>query len=239
MNAEALSLLEFRRRLESQARAAFAALVADTDDVMTTLYTEAPAAQVAVLRQYDVGGLDALGKATLAIDVALALGSVTALKGGLLMPALRPSECLLLLVADNNRAEAVLADVSRAPLAVADWTEPTERCEGLFVDALAAGLKRPPCPDCGARVGAAHRRGCDIARCVSCGGQRLSCDCDDSEGERWSGQWPGVFECRALDWYARRAASGWVPCSADTAGARPDLNRLAFFAAHGYDGLYD
>jgi hypothetical protein len=33
--------------------------------------------------------------------------------------------------------------------------------------------------------------------------------------------------------------TGWVPCRADAAGARPDLNRLIFFRQLGYDGLYD
>src|SRR5437870_2353743 len=33
------------------------------------------------------------------------------------------------------------------------------------------------CHDCGAKPGAKHLDGCDVARCPRCGHQRLSCDC--------------------------------------------------------------
>ena len=51
------------------------------------------------------------------------------------------------------------------------------------------------CPDCGVVGGANHQHGCDVARCKSCGGQVLSCDCKDPGEDKWTGLWPGVKEC--------------------------------------------
>lgn len=35
------------------------------------------------------------------------------------------------------------------------------------------------CGDCGAKVGYFHHWGCDCERCPSCGGQLISCDCEN------------------------------------------------------------
>ena len=35
------------------------------------------------------------------------------------------------------------------------------------------------CGDCGAVKGHVHHWGCDCDRCPACGGQLLSCDCED------------------------------------------------------------
>ena len=45
--------------------------------------------------------------------------------------------------------------------------------------------------------GSKHDDNCDVARCTKCGGQRLSCDCKNGDGDSdiWSGLWPGVMEC--------------------------------------------
>lgn len=171
------------------------------------------------------------------------LRRVDAVKAGWLMPSYSGEcECLVLLIASSGHAEAVLADVHRFPdssPALGEWSAPTVRVEGLFVEALLAGVARS-CPDCGVDVGMRHGVGCDVERCIACGGQRLLCACDahSPEDSAWSGEWPGLAECRARGWYARRAAVGWEPCGAEDEGAREDLNRLEFFRQEGHDGLY-
>lgn len=45
----------------------------------------------------------------------------------------------------------------------------------------------------------------------------------------WSGEWPGMDECREFGWYCRENPDGnpfWVRCEKDEPGAREDLNRL-------------
>lgn len=47
------------------------------------------------------------------------------------------------------------------------------------------------CPDCAVRAGGEHDDGCDVARCLVTGGQRLMCDEDHDCGRQlWSGRWP-------------------------------------------------
>lgn len=83
------------------------------------------------------------------------------------------------------------------------------------------------CPDCGVEPGQAHLEGCDVERCPTCGGQYISCGHTAPHRLPWSGEWPGVAECREFGWYALFSPSdGWVRCGADQSGAHPDLNRL-------------
>ena len=51
------------------------------------------------------------------------------------------------------------------------------------------------CNDCGVATGEVHEVGCDVARCINCGAQALSCDCGNSEEDVWTGLWPGLKEC--------------------------------------------
>jgi hypothetical protein len=51
------------------------------------------------------------------------------------------------------------------------------------------------CHDCGVKPGEKHLENCDVARCLKCGGQRLSCDCEEGAGDVWDGLWPGTKEC--------------------------------------------
>lgn len=56
------------------------------------------------------------------------------------------------------------------------------------------------CPDCGVKPGQAHKRGCDIETCSSCGLQRMSCDCIEHDPlfSRWTGFFPGEIESAYL-----------------------------------------
>lgn len=86
------------------------------------------------------------------------------------------------------------------------------------------------CPDCGVAPGALHLDRCDVERCPCCGGQFFSCACDGKSSMArwpWTGEWPGVRECREFGWYARLVrGQGWVACAADHPEATEDLNRL-------------
>jgi hypothetical protein len=50
------------------------------------------------------------------------------------------------------------------------------------------------CHDCGATVGSKHLEGCDTARCLATGDQRLCCDCGNCGEDIWTGKWPGTDE---------------------------------------------
>jgi hypothetical protein len=90
------------------------------------------------------------------------------------------------------------------------------------------------CPGCGVAPGELHADGCDIERCPYCGSQLISCLCPASEQGvpaddcmPWTGEWPGVSECREFGWYAKRVeGKGWVRCESEEPGACEDLNRL-------------
>lgn len=77
-----------------------------------------------------------------------------------------------------------------------------ELLDGLLKD---AGAGNRPCPDCAVPIGSKHTGGCDVARCLNCGGQRLSCDCEDEkgDGDTWDGYWPGTKECYNKKYVAR------------------------------------
>lgn len=87
------------------------------------------------------------------------------------------------------------------------------------------------CPDCYVPAGIVHVDGCDVARCLLTGQQRLlhvlgGVD-HDCGRQVWIGEWPGVAECREFGWWSRwDEGSGWVSCASDAPGATEDLNRL-------------
>lgn len=117
------------------------------------------------------------------------------------------------------------------------------------------------CHDCGVMPGGCHHSGCDLERCSSCLRQWISCGCEDHDPTkaRWTGEYPGKAECRALGFWCRdfhgdgsvvtgenpinwdkefqwedetgkpRRIKFHVPCKADDPGAHEDLNRLAVY----------
>lgn len=95
------------------------------------------------------------------------------------------------------------------------------------------------CHDCGAEPGDLHTPGCDVERCPNCGGQLISCGCRphtllENVPRRmpWTGEWPGLAECRELNLWCvlNQNGPGWVPCHKDHPGASEDLNRLIIVA---------
>lgn len=84
------------------------------------------------------------------------------------------------------------------------------------------------CPFCGVDIGELHIEGCDVERCPDCGGQYISCDCEEIYEERiiWDGNWPGTKECQEYGWYSKMGKNGWEPCSKDDPEASENLNRL-------------
>lgn len=112
---------------------------------------------------------------------------------------------------------------------------------------------RERCPDCQVAIGEAHQEGCDVARCMLYGEQRLghemmggrpivikmgdmfTLDVDpagahDCGAQVWSGRWPGEMECEAFGWWAYFAPNSdpsFVQCGPDHPDAVLDLNRLA------------
>lgn len=90
----------------------------------------------------------------------------------------------------------------------------------------------PSCHDCGAAPGTPHQGGCDTARCMQTGRQRIACSARHDCGQDiWTGEWPGVAECREFGWYGRwageRLSGPWSRCGPGEPGATEDLNRLA------------
>lgn len=106
------------------------------------------------------------------------------------------------------------------------------------------------CPDCHVAPGETHVSGCDVERCSSCHGQWIGCDCEDHDpkASAWTGEWPGVVECRERGWYSVflpergecvRHMGAWWPCTADYPDAGEDLNRWTVFIMSGTDPFKD
>jgi len=98
------------------------------------------------------------------------------------------------------------------------------------------------CPGCGVEVGSEHEPACSVEECTCCYGQRFMCDCagHDRKAAAWSGELPGVQECRERGWWCCLAPDGvgTRPATDDTPGATPDLTRRAVWKATGEDKLY-
>jgi hypothetical protein len=88
------------------------------------------------------------------------------------------------------------------------------------------------CPDCWVLPGEAHTNGCDVARCLKSGRQRIGCDSfgldnADCGEDVWTGEWPGLAECREYGLWAKLLPGrGWVICGSSDSGATEDLNTL-------------
>ncbi len=100
-----------------------------------------------------------------------------------------------------------------------------------------------PCGDCAVEPGQPHAKGCDVARCLYSGHQRLSCGGRHQDMglagppyqlgvapcglDVWTGRWPGDVECAEFGfWSYWDDSKGWVRCAPDHPQASEDLNRL-------------
>jgi hypothetical protein len=92
--------------------------------------------------------------------------------------------------------------------------------------------KRKYCNDCGVSIGELHVDGCDIEACTECGLQRISCECNSNDREKWTGI---AFErllkiCEEKNLFTIwNAKSGWTPAKKDDPKSMHDLNSAASF----------
>lgn len=88
------------------------------------------------------------------------------------------------------------------------------------------------CRNCGAEPGQYHQRDCDVERCPFCGHQLITCDCEEKptldDRMPWSGEFPGIAECREFGLWAKLNPNGpgWIPCDFSDPDAHEDLNTL-------------
>jgi hypothetical protein len=79
-----------------------------------------------------------------------------------------------------------------------------------------------------------HLDGCDIAQCHNCGGQRLTCQCEDSGTDVWTGYSPGVKEAEEYHFFCKigKISVGLgaihvpVACPFDDPDAEADVNQM-------------
>ena len=70
-----------------------------------------------------------------------------------------------------------------------------------------ARQRTPLCPDCSTLIGEEHSDGCDVARCLTTGGQRFSCGCGECGNQRWGGVWPGKEDAARLGFWCTEQAT--------------------------------
>lgn len=97
-------------------------------------------------------------------------------------------------------------------------------------------MNESECTDCIAEVGEPHSDGCDVARCLWTGQQRLACQSigpllgqepHDCGQDVWTGEWPGVVECRKYGLWCYWPEGGpWITCGPDHPGAVHDYTTL-------------
>jgi len=103
---------------------------------------------------------------------------------------------------------------------------PSKRILDAMLEDSSGGSDRK-CPDCAVAAKEAHEDGCDVARCLNTGAQRLGCDCGVCGLDVWDGLWPGTMTAYEKGWVVYDGASGSLIF---------DYNRVAVFDQTGRDG---
>ena len=88
------------------------------------------------------------------------------------------------------------------------------------------------CPICKTQTGDMHAEDCDIEQCMTCGGYRALCYCDNDDAARlaFDGDLPGAQAARRFGWFIRYAEFGFEQCAAEDEGATEDIQRVQFEA---------
>ena len=98
------------------------------------------------------------------------------------------------------------------------------------------------CPTCSVPPGEVHIEGCSVARCMFTGLQDIACHGDHGDGPAdksqcghsvWSGEWPGVDDCRRLGFVFPEGDVD--PHLGYPRGGKEDLNRLYGIGQHYWD----
>ena len=114
------------------------------------------------------------------------------------------------------------------------WTCPRGPCPPRMPGCCEQG--RPDCHDCGAQAGGIHDDGCDVARCLHTGQQRLACrmfgpllgqEPHDCGRDAWLGYDPDQRQAALHGlWVYCPPYGSPVRCDADHPGAISDVTRL-------------
>jgi hypothetical protein len=139
----------FREGLKRAVEALNSSLVHPESTWPGVLFVEIPGEGVIIGAIQPVAGLDEEGKRTLAEQVLPAIiRQRKAERFCWVMPAWRedgdpPTECLALIFGEVGYCEAVLADVIRrqGPTLLGNWSQPTVKVSGIFVDPLERALE--------------------------------------------------------------------------------------------------
>ncbi len=126
----------------------------------------------------------------------------------------------------NNRTEPHNAN---AQVSTASGTPP--QAPGHQAAARSARMaKENRCPGCAVAVGKKHNDYCHVECCPDCGGQYISCVCEEEPTHpriAWSGEWPNKAACREFGFFVQfHPGQGWLRCDKNDLAATEDLNRL-------------
>jgi hypothetical protein len=142
-----------------------------------------------------------------------------------------------MVIARLSRRLIQLWEVTSSGAMEPNWTCPYESgCKATLRPGCACAYGRPPCRDCGAQAGSLHDDGCDMAKCLHTGQQRLACraigpllgqEPHDCGKDWWAGYDRDEDQAAAYGlWCYCPPVGSPVPCGADHPDAIPNVTRL-------------